>query len=141
MEAINAYFCSSTRALIICCKSQRICSTAAGQKGRFKSPRSRSTFELLIFIALKCDNATEASSHTECPVTLVLNGFLGFFWLLVLIKGAWWKSEGEEKTVPSGGSYSSQETTAAPLSSCRTRQCVPSHRRLAGGKKTKHEIS
>lgn len=38
MGAINAYFCSSTRALIICYKSQQIGPTAAGEEeGRFKS--------------------------------------------------------------------------------------------------------
>lgn len=39
----------------------------------------RSTFELLLFIDSKCDNATDASSHTEWLVALVLICFLCFF--------------------------------------------------------------
>lgn len=68
MGAINAYFCSWTRALIICCKSRQICSTAAGGGKKSRLRACRSLFELLIFIDSKCGDATEGGSHAECPV-------------------------------------------------------------------------
>lgn len=99
-----------------------------------------SKFELMIFIDLEWDNATDANNLTW-PLTFVLVFFSLFFWLSVLISGGWWRLKGEWKTVPNGSSYLSQETTSAQRSPSvghvSASLSVPSQRWLAAKKKKK----
>lgn len=99
----------------------------------------RSTFELLIFIDLECDNATDAGSNTDSPLALVLTCFLCF---LARITDQRWLVEvggrGENRPKWQLIFISGNHISSALLVSAMC-VCVPSQRRLTARKKKSKE--